>query len=60
MMPQIEGILTIKNEKGELIAIVYNDIEGKKSQIFYTVTECNQDDIKALLEEILRKKMATQ
>lgn len=44
----LEVVLTIK--KGdELLAVVYNDTK-RRAQIFYKVTECGTEEIKALLD----------
>jgi hypothetical protein len=53
-MPELEGVLSIKDSEGNLIAIVYNDIK-RKSQVFFTVKECGAEDIKMLLEDLLVK-----
>ncbi|MFA5695843.1 MAG: hypothetical protein WC917_00055 [Bacilli bacterium] len=47
----VEGVLTIKDHEGRLVAIAYTDMK-KKAQVVYKVSECNQDDIKELLESL--------
>ena len=51
---QLEGVLTIKNQEKDLIAIVYNDTV-KRSQVFYKVTECGAEDIKQLLDQLIKQ-----
>lgn len=51
-MPELEGVLTVKDKDGNLIAVVFNDMK-KKSQVFYKVKECGAEDIKQLLEDII-------
>ena len=51
---QLVGVLTIKNQEGDLIAIVYNDTV-KRSQVFYKVTECGAEDIKQLLDQLIKQ-----
>ncbi len=48
----LEGVLTItKND--ELLAVVHHDVH-KRSQIFYECKEMGSDDIKLLLEKLMR------
>jgi len=54
-MPELESVLAIKDKDGNLIAIVFNNL-NKKSQIFYKTKECGSEDIKTLLEDLLTKK----
>jgi hypothetical protein len=50
-MPELEGVLTVKNKDKQLIAIVHRD-DKNSHQVFYKVTEMGVDDIKSLLEDI--------
>ena len=52
-MFELEGILTLKDAQGTLIAIVYNDMK-KKSQVFFKVSECGAEEIKSLLEQLVQ------
>ncbi len=44
---QEEGIVSVKNEKGELLAIIYKD--GANHPIIYTTTVANVDEIVTLV-----------
>ena len=47
----LEAILPIRNTRGELIAIVYNDVKRRSTNI-YGVKEYKLEEMKALLETI--------
>lgn len=55
-MLETEGVLILKNKKGQLIGIVYNDLTKSKSQIFYKIEECGVEDIKDLLEQLTKNE----
>lgn len=54
---EIEGIGTIKDDKGNLVAIVFTDLK-KRSQIFFNVKEMGQEDVKNLFANILKQNEA--
>lgn len=51
---EIEGIGTIKDKEGNLIVIYYTDMK-KRSQIFFSVKEMGQEDVKDLFTLITKK-----
>ena len=53
-MHELEGVLTIKNKEGELVAMVYNDVK-RRTQVFYKVSEAGAEDIKSLLDNLVEK-----
>lgn len=54
METNLEGILTIKDNDGSLIGVVFNDMI-KRSQVFYSCKEMGVEDIKQLLEKLKLK-----
>lgn len=48
----VEGVLTI-TKNNELLAIVFHDVH-KRSQIFYECKEMGMDEVKLLLEKLIR------
>lgn len=50
IVPEFDGILTVKDSNGDLIAVIHRD-EKSKHQVFYSVKEMGADDIKLLLEK---------
>lgn len=51
-MHEFESVLTIKDKKGILIAIVWNDMKNRSCKIF-GVNEYGLEDIKTLMEKNL-------
>jgi hypothetical protein len=45
---QQEGVVTIFNDKNELIAIIYKDMNSRKN-IFYSVTEMGMKELEKLV-----------
>ncbi len=43
-----EGVTTIFNEEGELVAIIYKDMKSRKN-IFYTCTEMSMDELEQMV-----------
>ena len=58
-MPELEGTLTIKDKEGNLIAIIYNDIKNRRTQVF-SIKEMGLDNIKELIETIIQNHATTQ
>jgi hypothetical protein len=54
MTNTLEGVLTIKDTDGTLLAIVYNDIK-RRSQVFFKVSELGAEEIKNLLDNLMEK-----
>lgn len=50
-----EGVLTIFNESGELMAIVYKDMKTRKN-VFYSVNEMGMEELEHLLKTETVKK----
>jgi len=51
-MVALEGVLKI-TKNNELLAIVHHDTR-KRSQVFYACSEMGVEDIKQLLEELMK------
>jgi hypothetical protein len=47
MTTQIEGIVTVKDEKGKLVAIIYKD--GSNAPVLFMVEEAGVEDIVELM-----------
>jgi hypothetical protein len=54
MSNTLEGVLTIKDAQGELVAVVYNDIK-RHSQVFFKVSELGAEEIKQLLDNLIER-----
>jgi hypothetical protein len=54
MSNTLEGVLTIKDNDGTLLAIVYNDLK-RHSQVFFKVSELGAEEIKNLLDNLIEK-----
>lgn len=50
-----EGVLTITDEYGNLIALVYKDPKSRKN-VFYSVSEMGMDEIEFLLKQKPKKE----
>ncbi len=51
----LEGVLTIKDKDGTLLAILFNDFK-KRSQVFYSCKEMGAEDLKQLLDKMVAKE----
>lgn len=45
---QKEGVITIFDDEGELIAIIYKDMKSRKN-IFYATTEMSMEELEKLV-----------
>lgn len=48
-MIELEGVLTIKNKEGALVAIVYHNLKTHMPEI-YGISKHGMDEVKSLLE----------